>query len=256
MYEPIEGSSFATAETPKKARRQLTGSLDADGTVVRWSDDPSGLSVEECARRGIEAVAGLVISADFFGTNVNPGELFCTCVEMRHVAPGPEAGSGDHIVVYFRGVEFRDFTFPVVGESSLELHMQLLSDGNTASRWRVMDGGPGDRRVEGLDSTAEETYTGGGVSTPLPLGEIPEQEASDENPPSFLLLKDPGAGWQIWRRFYEAKCRDDTGVQGGVRDESYVMVYPMISADMRWRFRIHDTPEGGTHIEMVPGRKS
>ena len=62
----------------------------------------------------------------------------------------------------------------------------------------------------------------------------------DEIPPSFLLLKDPGAGWQIWRRSVRTVDGGEAGADDGFREESYSMVFPLVSAEMNWRFRVYD----------------
>ena len=220
--------------------------------IVRWSDDPGGLSAEDCARRGIEAVAGLVVSRDIFGTNNYPDAMFCTCAEINHTVTGSSGNFDDHIVVAFRMVEIRDGTYPLVGQESVRMIMQPLSDGTVSARWNGVDRGWPSVSLEGADLTVEGLDARSCVCGPLNLGPIPEQE-EDGNSPSFLILKDPGAGWQIWRRFLHAASDVESGDKSGTREESYVMVYPMFSPNMNWRFRIHDVPGGGVRWEVNSG---
>ena len=221
---------------------------------MRWSEEPGGLSLEDCARRGIEAVAGLVISRDIFGTNSFPDAMFCACAEIYHAVTGTRDNFDDHIGVTFRTVEIKDGTYPVVGQESVRMVMQPLSDGNISARWNgVNRRSPGGalqdagQSVEGLDARSC-------VCHPLTLGEIPEQEEGGANPPSFLMLKDPGAGWQIWRRFLRAQDDENSSADAGYREESYTMVYPLLSAEMNWRFRVHDEPGGGVRVEIDSSR--
>ena len=90
------------------------------------------------------------------------------------------------------------------------------------------------------------------VAQPVTLGTIPAQPDEDVGSPAFLLLRDPGAGWQIWRRFavrLEPGCQEP--VTTGVREESYVMVYPILDAEMCWRFLVRELPGGGTRVESI-----
>ena len=223
------------------------------GTIVRWSDNPSGLPLEECARKGIEAVAGFVISKDIFGSNNYPSQTFCTCVELYHAVTGTEGNFGDFIGVYFRGVEFRDGTYPLVGQESLKMLMQPLSDGTISARWNAIDRSRGGQSLHGVGMMADDENTRSDVCRPLVLGTIPEQEEGDANIPSFLILRDPGAGWQIWRRFSPLTSDGSYVLKDGFREETYTMVYPQINAEMNWRFKLYDLPDGGVRVEMVQG---
>ena len=223
-------------------------------TIVRWSDDPGGLSIEECARRAIEAVAGLVVAGDIFGTNNFPDAHFCACAEMYHVATGAGENFDDHIGVSFRAVDIRDGIYPMVGPESVKMIMQPLADGKVSASWDPVGGGaegsPGDPDllVAGLESRS-------GICRPVTLGEIPKQNREDFAHPSFLLLKDPGAGWQIWRRFAPADSDGLPIEEAGCRMETYTMVYPMLSPHMNWRFRVYDLPDGRVRWEVDSGNR-
>ena len=223
---------------------------DYGETIARWSDDPNGLSLEECARRSIEAVAGLVISGDMFGTNNNPDELFCTCVEMYHQVAGTGKDLKDSIAVYFSAVEFREGTYPLIGHELLRMHIRRLSDGNTAATWGTADHSQGDQPFPGVSPLDGSQDVHSSVSIPMALGEIPAQDEGDVHCPSFLMLRDPGAGWQIWRRFTSLDNDGRFVFKDGYREESYVMVYPVLSSDMNWRFRVYGLPGGQVRVEM------
>ncbi len=237
----VFSNDFAAEDDPQSSSR------DSDAKIVRWSEDPEGLSPEECARRGIEALAGLVISGDIFGTNRHPDAHFCTCAEIHHAVAGTSDNFDDHIVVTFRVVDIKDGIYPLVGQESVRMVMQPMSDSNVSARWNAIDRSPFGQQPEGVGSAVEELDMLSGVSRPLTLGPIGEQEAANDGPVSFLMLKDPGAGWQIWRRFqYEAG-----GAEGRpFREESYSMIYPVLSPEMNWRFRIYDIPGGGIRWEV------
>ena len=228
--------------------------LGPDETMIRWSDDPGGLSVEECARRGIEAVAGLVISADIFGTNNFPDAHFCACADFHHAVTGAGENFDDHIAVGFRMVEIRDGIYPMVGPESVKMIMQPLADGNVSANWDPVgsgaDGSPGDSEtlLAGLESRSC-------ACQPMTLGEIPAQDDSDFAQPSFLFLKDPGAGWQIWRRFTSAISDDRLSAGEVCRIETYTMVYPVLSPHMNWRFRVYDLPGGRVRWEVDSGHR-
>ena len=222
--------------------------------IVRWSDSPGGLSVEECARRGIEALAGLVISGDIFGTNNFPDAHFCACAEIRHVVTGAGGNFDDHIDVGFRSVEIRDGIYPMVGPESVKMIMQPLADGNVSASWDPIggtDGSPGDPDVlmAGLERRS-------GICRPMALGEMPRQETGDTAPPSFLLLKDPGVGWQIWRRFTSEASDDKSAPDNVSRNEAFTMVYPVRSPHMNWRFRVYDLPGGKIRWEVDSGKRT
>ena len=224
-------------------------------TIVRWSDHSGGLLVEECARKGIEAVAGLVISEDIFRTNSYPDAHFCTCAEIFHAVTGSGRNFDDHISVSFRVVEIRDGTYPMVGPESVRMIMQPLSDGKVSARWDSVDGSTVGRSLPDAGLVMDDLDTRSRVCRPVILGDIPEQAAEDLNRPSFLLLKDPGAGWQIWRRFSPASGNGEIAVDGGFREEIYTMVYPVLSPHMNWRFRVYDLPGGGVRWEVNSGNR-
>ncbi len=229
-------------------RESRPGSRHGDAAVVRWSDDPEGLSLEKCARRGIEALAGLVISSDVLEIDGYADEMFCTCVEMYHASTGTDGDYGDYVGVYFRVVEFRDATYPMVGQRSFKMLMQPLSDGTVCARWNAVDSDG--LTPDGDGPMVDDVSTRIGVGAPLSLGTIPEQAASDDSLPSFLLLRDPGAGWQIWRRFTSESPVITVDRKEMYRNETYTMVFPMIDSNFNWRFRVYDVPGGGIRVEM------
>ena len=216
----------------------------AGAAIVRWSEDPGGLSPEECARRGIEALAGFLISRDALDISDSPDEMFCTCVEMYHTATATDGDFGDYIGVYFRVVEFKDATYPMVGKRSFKMLMQPLSDGNVIARWNAVEGSEGGDTRRDTGAMVDDVNTRSSVCRPLALGIIPEQDAEDASLPSFLILRDPGAGWQIWRRFAPTTVDGSYAVNDGVREETYTMVYPLMDAETHWRFRVRDLPRG------------
>lgn len=223
--------------------------------IVWWSEDPNGLPPKECARRGIEAVAGLVISGDIFGTNNHPDAHFCTYAEIHHSVTGTGVNFDDHIAVDFHVVEIRDGIYPLVGPVSVKMVMQPLSDGNVSARWHQIErSSPGQPSQAGR-TILEEIDTRSGVCTPLTLGQIAELDEEDGTPPAFLILKDPGAGWQIWRRFLRMAGDASPSDMGQLRHETYNMVYPLFSPEMNWRFRIYDVPGGGIRWEVDSGNR-
>ena len=235
-------------------RESWPGALNGGATVVRWTEESSGLPVEECARNGIEALAGFLISRDALEISDSPDEMFCTCVEMYHAATGTDGDISDYIGVYFRVVEFKDATYPIVGPRSFKMLMQPLSNGNIIARWNAID--HTSHEAEALHDTgpmANDVNTRSSVSWPLTLGAIPVQGEEDANLPSFLLLRDPGAGWQIWRRYSPMAVEGSQTVNDGVREETYTMVYPLMDAKTNWRFRIHDLPQGGVQVQAIRG---
>ena len=229
---------------------------DSGETIVRWSDDPGGLSTEDCARRGIEALAGFVIGRDVFGTNNFPDAHFCACAEMRHVVTGSGVAFDDHIVVSIHAVEIRDGIYPMVGPESVTMIMQPLADGNVSASWDMVSGGDAaGRSLHDFGLLETDLDSRSGICRPMTLGEIPAQDDSDFAQPSFLFLKDPGAGWQIWRCFAPAASDGLSIVEGGYREEAYTMVYPMLSPHMNWRFRVYDLPGGRVRWEVDSGHR-
>ena len=225
-------------------------SKDSGSKIVRWSDDPNGLSAEECARRGIEAVAGLVISADIFRTNSYPDAHFCACAELQRVVTGTTGNFDDYIGVTFRVVEIVDGTYPLLGQESVRMVIQPLSDGSVSASWNAIDPAPSAVSLPGEELLSGNLDAHSRVCIPLALGPIAEQEEADAGSPSFLILKDPGAGWQIWRRSLHITGGVKPGGKDGFREESYAMVYPLVSPDMNWRFRVYDVPGGGIRWEV------
>ena len=234
---------------------------ESGATIVTWSADGSALRAEECARAGIEAVAGLVIFADIFGTNQFPDAHFCTCAELHHSMTGSGGNFDDHIAVDFRSVEIKNGIYPLVGRESVRMVMQPLSDGRVTARWDAINptsnpapdpaanpADPDRSRDEGGFVDLQETRAR--VCSPLNLGEMPEQQEEDAVIPSFLLLKDPGVGWQIWRRFTRIAGVDGSPVSSAFREETYAMVYPVLSPDMNWSFRVYDLPDGRIRWEV------
>ena len=212
--------------------------------------------MEDCARRGVEALAGFLISRDALDISDFPDEMFCTCVEMYHAETATVGEFGDYIGVYFRVVEFRDATYPMVGKRSFKMLMQPLSDGNVIARWNAVEGSEGGESVNGVGAMADDVDTRSSVCKPLTLGVIPEQDEEDFSMPSFLVLRDPGAGWQIWRRFAPTTVDGSYAVNDGVREETYIMVYPLMDAETHWRFRVRDLPQGGVRVQTVRGAQS
>ncbi len=234
-------------------RESWPGAHYGGAAIVLWANVPGGLSVEECARKGIEALAGFLISGDAFEIGSSPDEMFCACAEMYPSATGTDGAMGDYIGVYFRVVEFKDGTYPMLGQRSFKMLMQPLSDGSVIARWNAVHHGPDGESLHRPETMADDLSTRSSICRPLTLGAIPEQEESDLNLPSFLILRDPGAGWQIWRRFSPAKGDGKPVIQDGFREESYVMVYPLLDADVAWRFRVYDIPDGRARVEMNQG---
>ena len=234
-------------------RESWPGALRSGATIVRWTDEPSGLPLEECARKGIEALAGLLIFRDALDISDSPDEMFCACVEMYHAATGTDGEFGDYIGVYFRVVEFKDATYPMVGKRSFKMLMQPLSDGNVIARWNEVERGEGGKSPRDTGAMADDVNTRSSICRPLALGIIPEQDVGDASMPSFLVLRDPGAGWQIWRRFAPTTVDGSHAVNDGVREETYTMVYPLMDAETHWRFRVRDLPEGGLRVQTVRG---
>ena len=206
--------------------------------------------MEECARKGIESVAGLVITEDIFRTNDYPDAHFCACADIYHSVIGSGVNFDDYIRVNFRVVEIRNGTYPMVGRESARMVIQPLSDGRVSARWDSVDRNPLDWSLDGPRLLTEKMDAQSVVCRPLTLGEIPEQQNGDFASPSFLLLKDPGAGWQIWRRFSPAGSDGLPVMDDGFREESFTMVYPMLSPHMNWRFRVYDLPGGGLRWEV------
>ena len=237
-------------------RASWPGARHGGASIVRWSFDPGVLSPEECARMGIEALAGFLISGDAFDISDSPDEMFCTCVEMYHSATATDGDWGDYIGVYFRVVEFKDATFPMMGQRSFKMLMQPLSDGNVIARWNSIDPNQAIEPHQTAGPMADDVNTRSSVCWPLTLGVIPGQGEEDASLPTFLILRDPGAGWQIWRRFSPKTVDGSYAVTDGVREETYTMVYPLMDAQTHWRFLVRDLPEGGVRVQTVRGAQS
>ena len=229
---------------------------DPGETIVRWSDGPGGLSLDECARRGIEALAGFVIGRDVFGTNNYPDAHFCACAELSHAVTGASGNFDDHIAVSFRPVDIRAGTYPMVGPESVRMIMQPLADGGVSARWASVDGGHPGIALPETGLLSDDLDSQSAVCHPITLGEIPEQGEEDFAQPCFLFLKDPGAGWQIWRRFSPVGRDGELVVRDGFRRETFTMIYPVLSSHMNWRFRVYDLPDGGIRWEVDSGKRN
>ena len=225
-------------------------SMDPDVRIVRWSKDAGALPLEECARKGIESIAGLVISQDIFRTNSYPDAHFCACAEIYHTVIGTDGNYDDHIGVNFRSVEIRNGTYPMLGPEAARMVIQPLSDGKISAHWDTVDGTDSGSSSGDPGLMAHEIDGRSSICRPMALGEIPEQQEGDFANPSFLLLKDPGAGWQLWRRFSPVSEDGQPLMEDGCREEAYTMIYPMLSPHMNWRFRVHDLPGGGVRWEV------
>ena len=234
-------------------RESWPGADHGGATVVAWSTEPDGLASEDCARKGIEALAGFLISRDALEINDYPDEMFCTCVELYHGATDTEANVADYIGVYFRVVEFKEATYPMPGPRSFKMLMQPLSNGNVIARWNAIDLSGGDDLSLGLEAMVDDVNTRFSLCQPLVLGEIPMQEDGDASLPSFLVLRDPGAGWQIWRRFSLMTTDGRNVATDGFREETYIMVYPLLDGETTWRFHVRDLPGGGVRVQTVRG---
>ena len=234
-------------------RGSWPGASHSGASIVRWATGQDGLSVEECARRAIEALANFLIFQDALEIGDYTDEMFSACVEVYYAATATDGDAGDYIGVYFRAVEFKDATYPMVGRRSFKMLMQPLSDGNVIARWNAIDDSQAGGTLHDSGSMADDVNTRYSVCRPLSLGAIPPQAEDDANLPSFLVLRDPGAGWQIWRRF--APMASDGSYVGcdGAREETYTMVYPLMDAETHWRFLVRDLPEGGVRVQTVRG---
>ena len=184
--------------------------------MIRWSDDPGGLSVEECARRGIEAVAGLVISGDIFGTNNFPDAHFCACADMHHVATGAGKNFDDHIGVSFCAVEIRDGIYPMVGPESVKMIMQPLADGNVSASWDVIDGSspapfPGNQGLLVGDVGLRSR-----VCRPMELGEMSQQENRRSSSSVFPSVERPGGRVANLATLHVGEKRWPVGCRGGL----------------------------------------
>ena len=218
--------------------------------VVRWSDDPWGLDDEECARKGIESLAGLVITEDIFETSNRPNETFCTVVELYYASDGD---SGDFIGVYFREVEFLDQTYPLAGRELMKMLLQPVSDGTVFATWNDIDQSRASESAHGVGMMALDEHTRTGRAWPLAVGEIPEKDEDDATVPSFIVLRAPGRGWQISRRFTPATADGEYVMKDGFQEETHIKVYPELDEQSNWRFRIHHLPGGGIRVEPEQG---
>ena len=222
--------------------------LNRNPVVMRWSDTPDGLSIEECARKGVEAVGGMLINVDAFGIrSMPPGSSFQVCAEIYYSGGD---GGGDFIGVYFRHVRLDEdenlAVVPKVGTELTKMILQPLSDGSCLARWSPID-----------RSRAAESYHDVGMidphnmkeaeSRPLPLGAIPVQPHEDSNVPSFLFLKLPNestkGNWLIQRRFGPYPMAD------GTKQEDYVAIYPAYEPE---KLRGYRTNQDGTVVKVQP----
>ena len=222
-------------------------------TVVRWSDDPLGMTREESALKGIESLAGLLISEDILEANGHPNASVCFLVEPYYAAAGVNEDSGDFIGVYFREVEFLDQTYPLAGRELLKMLLQPVSDGTVFARWNDIDLSRAGESLHGVGMMAENERVRTGRAWPLALGEIPEQDEDDAGIASFIFLRPPGGDWHIWRRFAPIKEDGEFVVIDGFHEETHIKIYPELDESSSWRFKIYHLPEGRLRIESEPG---
>lgn len=220
--------------------------------ILRWSSDGRPLPLEDCARRGVEALAGLVIFHDVFGVGDSPEGSFCACAIMEHSITGADDDFDDFICVRFLSTEIREGAYPVLGQETVRMVMQPQDDGLVIARWSFVYGPLGQMPRGNAGTLDAGTDTLSAMAMPVTLGAIPPQPDDDAGPPTFLLLRDPGAGWQIWRRFaFPSRPGFGESATTGMREESYVMVYPILDAETCWRFLVRDLPGGGTRVESI-----
>ena len=219
-------------------------------SVTRWSDD-GDMSIEKCARRGIESLAGLVIGADIFGVrSLASGRNFQMCAELYY----SDTGAGDFIGVYLRQVEFwigdanthelrrvegsedsrYGQLYPVLGPELQKMILQPLTDGTFVARWKMTESGRADQSLHNVGVMMDDENLNEFRGRPLSLGHIPRQENDDLHIPAFLIVKEPPR-WTIFRRFGPT-------MEGNTSKESYVPVYPVFDPDLSCK---HETDEDG-----------
>ena len=245
---------FGLQQTPEGAKPGdiFTYSVDdlKGPPVVRWTLDPLGLSIEECARKGIEALAGILIDGDAFGVSQVVAEQTMTvCAEFYYSELGAEdAATGDFIGAYLRTVEWIEggnISYPMIGNAKTKMIIQSVSDGIVFARWNDIDFSRGEESIHGVGMMSIDENLREGYWVPTALGDIPSQEVRDQTLPSFLVIHTPAPEWQIWRRFSPMGGKEEP------REESYVRVFPSYDPSAAWRFRTHRDADGGTRVEMV-----
>ena len=206
--------------------------------VAMWAMGQEELSNAECARKGIEAVAGLVMEADIFGVYLVPGANFQTCVEFYYSG----TDTSDFIGVYFRKVDILTMEFDTsedtpdseasdyydepsmiqLGEELLKMAIQPVSDQTIVATWGPIERSRADESLHGVGMIDTNAASHRVQWRSLPLGYIPPQAAGDFSVASFLIAWAADTGmWRIWRHFGPRFIAET-----GYREESYVPVYP------------------------------
>ena len=201
--------------------------------IIRWSEQLEGLSIEECARKGIEALAGLVIDGDEFGATQVEGTM-TVFAEFYYTEGGPDSDDGDMIGVYLRRVDWLNDDYPKVGEEREKMLLQAVSDGSCFARWNQIDRSRADESIHGIGMMMVDDNMREVRRMPKPLGEIPPQADNDSTLPSFLLIHNSSIEWQIWRRYAPPL---DQGAE--FRGEQYVQVFPAYLPDETRHFRTY-----------------
>ena len=220
---------------PKQPAPQQPGPNDTVATtenhpVGLWSDSSEGLTVEECARKGVEALAGVLITGDEFGVSRAGDRTFAVCAEFYYSKSPNE--DFDFIGAYLRPVELIEGTYPKLGPESQKMLLQPVSDGSCFARWNTIDRSRAEESLHGIGMMAEDANLRETRQTPITLGEIPPQGEEDETLPTFLVMHSPNLGWQIWRRFAPAVPDGAT-----ILEERYVQIYPAYQPETTWRFQ-------------------
>ena len=232
--------------TNSRAGRWVRSMLNRNPVVMRWSDTPDGMSIEECARKGVEAVGAMLINEDSFGTRRMPtGYSFQVCAEMYY---SDGDGGGDFIGAYFRPVQLDEdenmAVVPKLGRELTKMILQPLSDGSCLARWGPIDRSRASESDHNVGMIDPNNMKEAG-SRPFPVGPIPAQPDGDSNVPSFLFLKLPNEStegkWIIQRRFGPYQMID------GTRQEDYVTVYPAYEPENIRGYRIN---LDGTKVEV------
>lgn len=222
------------------------GLISRNVKVVRWTDDPDGVSTEECARKGIESVAGLLITGDAFGTANVPDQDFLTCVEFYYSTGD---GNSDFIGAYFRQVKILEGSpYPSLGQEHIKMVIQPLSDGSFTATWNTIDRSRRDESLHGVGMMVIDETTMSAVWSYLPIGHIPPQEWDDHSIASFLIKKTIENGWEIWRRFSPVSIMGEyVRQEDGSLEETYVQIYPNYDPNSSHSFRIKEE-DGNTRI--------
>ena len=222
---------------PKQPEPQQPGPNDIvvttkDDQVALWSDSSEWLPIEESARKGVEALAGVLITGDAFGVSRAEDRTFAICGEFYYGKSPNE--DFDFIGAYLRPVELIEGTYPKLGPESQKMILQPLAGGDCFARWNTIDRSRAEESLHGMGMMANDANLRETRQTPITLGEIPPQGEEDETLPTFLIMHTPDLGWQIWRRFAPVVPDGAT-----VRDERYVQIYPTYEPETAWRFRTH-----------------